>query len=484
MKLGLRKFGGRTKSYFKASPQRGALLIGILVIGMTLSIIAVTVMSFTSSTYSLAVRGTYAANAGLIAEAGIETSLNTLNGNSTFTGYSAEQEFFNNSTQGKGVYTTVITDTSSNAKVITSTGKVYRYGTTTNPVQTRKVRVTVVGTAAPGYSVYTGPGGLILSGAGNITNADVYVAGGITMTGGARIGTAFTNQKTYVGNMRCPTGATPGATYPQVCAPGVNPNPISFGWSTYIYGTVCANDQISTGPNPSFSNIQPGSAGGQGLVAGCVPPTIATPPVYDRATHLAAVSTTSSGTNNTYVCNNWPFSRNWPANLELTGDVSVAGACLVNLKGNVHITGNLNLGGAAIITVDNTVGTNRPVILVDGTITMGGAAVIVPNSSGTGLHFISTKTNAACSPACTSLTGNELKASQNLTTVTVGGGVSLPGMIFQSQWGKIVVNGSGNMGSALGQTVDLSGAGTVLFGTTLSSGTTSWSITGYQRIYQ
>ena len=67
------------------------------------------------------------------------------------------------------------------------------------------------------------------------------------------------------------------------------------------------------------------------------------------------------------------------------------------------------------------------------------------------------------------------------TTVTVGGAVNLPGMIFQSYWGRIVLNGSGNLGSAIGQTVDMSGAGTVLFGTSLASGTTTWSITGYQR---
>jgi hypothetical protein len=56
-------------------------------------------------------------------------------------------------------------------------------------------------------------------------------------------------------------------------------------------------------------------------------------------------------------------------------------------------------------------------------------------------------------------------------------------MIFQAYWGKISLNGSGNLGSAIGQTVDMGGAGTVLFGTALSSGTTTWSITGYQRLF-
>jgi Tfp pilus assembly protein PilX len=469
----------QTAKQFGVRSQRGYILVGVLVIGLTLTVIGIGVMSFTSSTYGLAVKSTYAANAALVAEAGIERSLHELNASSTFPGYSTEQTFFDDATQGKGVYTTVVADTvDTNAKTITATGKVYRYGTS-RVEQTRKVRVTVVGTASPGHSVHTGPGGLILSGSANITNSNVYVNGYIAMNGAARIGTSAQPSTVNVANYRCPMGANPGATFASQCpGTGGSANPISLQHSTYIYGTVCATGQTSTGPN---NNIQPGSTGA-GLQVGCTAPVVSTP-TYDRAAHIAAVATTGAGNSNTYVCNSWPFDRTWPANLRLTGNVSVAGSCNIVVTGDVYITGNLNLGGASTITIADSVGADRPNIIVDGTITLGGSARILANNQGTGAHFISFRSSASCNPNCTNLTGNDLYNSMGTTTVTVGGAVNLPGMIFQSYWGRIVLTGSGNLGAAIGQTVDMSGAGTVLFGTTLSSGTTSWSVTGYQRLF-
>jgi hypothetical protein len=153
------------------------------------------------------------------------------------------------------------------------------------------------------------------------------------------------------------------------------------------------------------------------------------------------------------------------------------------VKGNVYITGNLSIGGAARITVDNSVGNTRPVIIVDGTIDVGGSAQLIANTAGTGLEFISFKSTASCNSNCTSLSGNDLKTSSGTQTVSIGGAASLPGMVFDAYWGKITVAGSGNVGSAIGQTVDMSGAGTVTFGTTLSSGARTWTITSYQELY-
>jgi hypothetical protein len=81
------------------------------------------------------------------------------------------------------------------------------------------------------------------------------------------------------------------------------------------------------------------------------------------------------------------------------------------------------------------------------------------------------------------LTGTDLRNSQQLETVRIGGSASMPGMIFQSQWGKLTLGGSGNMGAALGQTIDMTGSGTVTFGTILSSGSRSWTVTSYQQIF-
>ena len=93
------------------------------------------------------------------------------------------------------------------------------------------------------------------------------------------------------------------------------------------------------------------------------------------------------------------------------------------------------------------------------------------------------KADASCSPSCSSLTGTELYNSQSQTTVNVGGAVKVPGMIFDAYWGEVVIQGSGQVGAAAGQTVNLSGAGTVVFGTQLNTGSETWSITSYQPLY-
>ncbi len=457
---------------------KGFIVPVVLTLSIAFAVIGLSLLSATTSQHRLVVRNTYVNNTINVAEAGVEMSLDALNQNTSFAGYGTEQVLFDNKTQGKGVYTTTVqNDPSTNAKIITATGKTYRYGTNTSPESTRKIKVVVVGTGSPGYSVHTGPGGLILGGSANITNSNVFVNGYINLSGASSIGTSAYPSNVYVANQQCPTGATPGPTYPQVCATG---QPITMAYSTTIYGTVCATGQTSTGPRPG-GNILPGSSG-QGLQLGCVAPP-SSPPTYNKAAQVAAVTTTGAGNNNTYVCNSWPFDRTWPANLKLTGNVSVGGSCNVKLKGNTYITGDLDIGGASTITVDNSAGTNRPVVIVDGKITLGGSARILANNQGTGIHFISFKSSAACGSNCATLSGNDLKTSQNLETVNIGGAVNLPGMIFQAYWGKLKLGGSGSIGSAIGQTIDMQGAGTVTFGTSLSSGTTTWTITGYQRIF-
>lgn len=458
--------------------RKGFVVPAVLTLSIAFTLIGLSLLSYTTSQYKLILHNTYVNNTINVAEAGVEMSLDALNQDTNFTGYASEQVLFDNSIQGRGVYTTTVQDDSStNAKVITSTGKTYKYGSSDTPESTRKIKVTVVGTGSPGYSVHTGPGGLILGGSANIANSNVFVNGYIDLQGASSIGTNAYPSNVYVANQRCPTTTNPGPTYPQVCTTG---QPITMAWSTTIYGTVCATGQTSTGPRPG-GNILPGSSG-QGLQMGCVAPP-STPPTYNKAAHVAAVSVTGAGNSNTYVCNNWPFDRSWPANLKLTGNVSVGGSCNLRIYGDTYITGDLDIGGAATITVDNSVGTKRPVIIVDGKITVGGSARIISNNQGTGVHFISFKSSGSCNPNCTALSGNDLKNSQNLETVNIGGAVNLPGMIFQAYWGKLKLGGSGSIGSAAGQTIDMQGAGTVTFGTSLSSGTTTWTITSYQRVF-
>jgi len=459
----------------------GWILISAIVMILFLTAIGFSISQLVSVNYQDTRMEEYTQNAQLTAEAGIEQTVNELNSNNSFGGYTSPQVFFNNSTQGYGVFTTSITtNTNGTSKTIVSSGKIYLNSTSSSPLVTNNIMVTVVGTNSSGYSVLTGPGGLILGGSANVTNSAVYVGGTITMSGAAQIGTTSKPLTVDVGNDDCPTGSDPGSSYPEVCSNGNQP--INLAYSTDIYGSVCATGQTSTGPN---NNIQTGN-GGQGLETGCVAP-VATPPTYNRMAQIDAVTTTGSGSNNSYVCDEWPFNRTWPANLELTGNVSVGSSCNVTITGNVYITGNLTIDGASTINVSSSVGSTIPVVIVDGTINVDGSPSIVTNSSGTGIDFISFDSAASCTTSvtdyCSTITGNQLADSQTMQTITVGGSVNFPGIIFDAYWGEVVIGGSGHIGAATGQTVDLNGAGSVVFGTELASNTSTWSITSYEPDY-
>ena len=460
--------------------QRGVVLITILIVGMIITFIGLSLVDLTITQYKQTADNVYHSNAMLSAEAGIERTLYQLNLDNSFTGYGTENNFFNNADQGHGTYQTAITaGTSQNEKVITSTGRVYRQSTG-DLMSTRKVKVTIVGTKSEGFAVHSGVGGLILGGSSSITNTDVYVNGTVTLNGSSKIGTYNSPVLLNVAHQSCPTGINPGATFPQICTSG---QPISASKTAAIYGSVCATNQTSTNVSGNVDgNIFPGATG-QGLIVGCESPPNPLPP-YDRVGHINDMTTTGTATSNSYVCaSGGSKNRTWPANLKLVGDVVIDGSCVVTLTGNVYITGTLTMKGQSSMKVANSVGENAPVVLVDGNIDIGGTGSLLANNVGTGIHFISFKSTADCSPACTNLTGNELYNSMAVETVHVTGSTNFPGMLFHSYWGKVTIVGSGNMGSAIGQTVDLSGSGTIIFGTTLSSGTSTWAIRSYQQIF-
>jgi hypothetical protein len=466
----------------RTNNQTGSFLVAAVVMILFLTAIGISIAGVISSQYQHAKLQVFAQNADLVAEAGIEQSVHQLNSDDSFAGFSSPQQLFDNATQGKGTFTTTVTTNSDGkSKTIISTGNVYR-SASSNPYLTRKVKVVVVGTTSNGYSVSTGPGGLILSGSASITNSDVYVNGSISLSGTASIGTAQNPVNVDVANISCPRGSSPGATYPTLCTDGTQP--ISLARSTHIYGSVCATGQTSAGP--AGNNIQGGN-GGQGLEPGCTAPTVSQP-VYDRAGVISGITTTGSYSNTQYNCTSWNsahgsdgFTVTWPANLELTGNVNVASSCKLTITGNVYITGNLTIGGSTSIKVADSVGTTRPIVVVDGTISVGGSTSMAANASGTGIDFVSFK-NSTGNPAATP-TGTNLYNSQQQQNVTVNGSVNLPGMIFDAYWSEVNLAGSGNIGAAAGQTVNLSGSGTVIFGTALSSGSKTWTITSYQPLY-
>jgi len=455
----------------------GWLLISALVMIIFLTALGLVISQYVSIEYQDTAMEEYIQNAQLTAEAGIEQTVNELNDNSSFSGFSSPQQFFDNSVEGVGYFTTSISNNSdNNSKTIISTSTVYQTTAQNTTPISQSIKVTVAQTQSSGYSVLTGPGGLILGGSANIENSSVYVGGYLQLNGSSQIG-SYNNPLTVdVGNDDCPTGTDPGPTYPTVCDNGTQP--ITLAYSSDIYGSVCATGQTSTGPN---NNIQGGSTG-QGLKADCTAP-VAQPPTYNRPAQIDAVTTTASSTDSQYKCSGIS-SIIWPSNLELTGNVTIGNSCKLTIEGNVYITGSLTIGGAATLTVANTVGSTQPVIMTNGVIDVGGSATMSTNSDKTGIDFISFDSADPCTTSttdyCSTLTGDELQQSQSIQTISVAGAVKVPGMVFDAYWGKVTIGGSGNVGAATGQTVDLNGAGSVVFGTQLNSTSGTWTITSYE----
>src|SRR5690554_4217100 len=92
---------------------RGFVLISAIIAFSALMIIGFTLLYSTTGQNILVHDDVYNNNALLTAEAGIEQSLQQLNTDDNFGGYTTEQEFFDNQTQGRGVYTTTVEDSPS-----------------------------------------------------------------------------------------------------------------------------------------------------------------------------------------------------------------------------------------------------------------------------------------------------------------------------------------------------------------------------------
>ncbi|MCA9347906.1 hypothetical protein KC867_00690 [Candidatus Saccharibacteria bacterium] len=463
---------------------RGTIFITALIVGLLLTFVGISLADTSTRQLRTTNEKLYRTNAFLTAEAGIERSLYELNIDNDFSGYEDEVEFFNYDNKSRGTYTTEVSSGTGNEKILTSTGRVFR--SNGNLESERKIKVSLVGTASSIPSVYAGVGGLSLGGSARINNSDVHVNGRITMSGAASIGSDTNPVNLTVANYACPNTTNPGPSYPSLCT--TQPITIPNWGSTLIIGSTCATGQTQakfpeSQWNTSLPQIRAGSTGGDGLIPGCV----ASPtemPTYDRSAHINKMTTVGTMSNINYNCSQWQsgtnFTRTWPANLQLTGNVDLTSSCDLTITGDVYITGNLTIGGAATIRIAESLGNTVPTIVVDGTINAGGGGKILANSSGTALRLISFRSYNNCHPSCT---GNDLKLSQDMQNVTVDGGGQYPGSAFQAYWSTIKISGSGLIGSAMGQKVDMSGAGNITFGTNLSSGTTTWTIRSYQYDY-
>lgn len=316
------------------------------------------------------------------------------------------------------------------------------------------------GVGSPG--LMTGAGGLNLNGT-TVQGGDVYVKGKISLNNGSRIGgapffTLFgggTPVNLNVANIAC---VSAGA-FPAPCGSSVQPITMSGSYNS-INGQVCAKDQtVATNINAYGSGL--------GLLNQCTPPD-ADLPSFDKAGFVNQM-TNGVSLGSLASCNNGTQSP--AANRTYTGDVSWAFFCRVSLSGNMYIKGNLSASNA-VIQVAESAGKVRPIIVVNGTMNMGGR--VYPNSYGTTPYFISffsADTDCSNSNVCTSISPTKLK--ETLDTYTgqyIFGGnapVSLVNMTalgtsFYSYYGEVYLDFFTKVGAAGGQRVKANNAEIVL----------------------
>jgi hypothetical protein len=135
------------------------------------------------------------------------------------------------------------------------------------------------------------------------------------------------------------------------------------------------------------------------------------------------------------------------------------------------------------LIVDGSVGTTRPVIMVDGSsgASFSNSSQITENASGTGVEVITFYANSGCSPDCTTLTGTGLANSRAITTINLNNSSSAAHSIFYAYWTQVQVSNGGALGAIIGQTIRMSNTGTITFGASSGAEETTWVVKGYRR---
>ncbi len=311
------------------------------------------------------------------------------------------------------------------------------------------------GVGDPGLMV--GPGGLEVSNA-KVEGGDVYVKGKVTMGFNGQLGGGWYGPfpggnpiNLNVGNVGCGTGAT----YPSPCGSGSEPVAATAALAS-INGKVCAKDQVNS------TNINPYGTG-QGLIPGCVPPDVDMP-AFDKASFVSGM-TNGVGLGSAVSCNGG--STSFAANRTYTGNVTANFFCNVTVNGSMYITGNLTSTTSPTWRVSESVGRVRPIIVVNGKISMG--ARIMPNSYGTTPYFISFfSADSACSnsDSCNSITPAKLKETLDNYTGSASP-VALwyttaTGASFYAYFGEANADFFSTVGAIAGQRVKLGTASRVV----------------------
>jgi len=441
--------------------ERGMLLLVLIIVVPFLIAITVYYMHLSLASFQVARFDQLHTEAQLAADAGADYAAEQISANNTWTGTNGEVTLHNDSTF-KTTYAVNIVSSSSNSMTLAVTGRTYWPVNKTPAARSVTVYVDMVPVTSGSFSVVSGEGGLSMSNNSKITGGNVVVNGTINLINNAQIGLSTNPVTVYVADQACPQPAD--ATYPRVCNNNEGAQPISIGNNAHIYGTVQATNQTS---GTGMSN--------PGLVSGSPAPQ--TLPTYDRASQKAAVSTTVTGAFASCSSGN----KTWSANTKITGDVSISGSCTVTVNGDVWITGNLDVGTNSQLVVANSLGSTRPDIMVDGStgFTLSNNAALTPNSSGTGFE-VYTFWNSTGNPDA-SVTGTNLANSRATTTILMQNNSNAASTILYAYWSQVSMGNNGQIGALIGQTVSLSNNGTITFGSSVNTNSTTWVIKGYRR---
>jgi Tfp pilus assembly protein PilX len=467
--------------------ESGFILAIFLITTILIAGIIVAVSSTATLDYNIATRESYKVNAQFAADAGLDYAIQSLTADGTWTGNPSDVTLLNTGNVKTTYKATVVSGSDPTQKTVRVTSKIFVPATASTPKITRiyDMDVRSVTTGTSGGSVVTGVGGLVLKANAKISGGDVIVNGKIAIANNSQIGLSTNPVNVRVAHQSCPSPAD--ATFPQVCGSGQG-EPISIGNNGHIYGNVQATNQV-TGTNMTNPGLIPHST--------FAPIAL---PAFDRTGFKATIN--ASGQTMTAAqasnCTGSPKTVNWPANVKITGNISMANGCTVKINGNVWITGGVDISNLSTLAVQNSVGTTMPVIVTDGLITGGvnggnpsfalsNNGKIQPNSSNTGVQVISFYSTAACSPDCTTLTGTALANSQPIMTIDLGNNGTAQYSNFYAYWTMARVSNNGALGSIAGQTVDLENNAVISFTSSVPGSNnqiTTWVKRGYMRVYQ
>ena len=452
-------------TFRKSLNQQGSILIIFLMSLPFLIIIATYYMQLALTSFQIARFDQLHTSAQLAADAGADYAVEQISLNSAWTGTSGEVQLHSD---GKLRTTYIATVTNgTNTKTIAVTGKTYWPSSATTASRSVSIYVDLRPVTAGSYSIVSGEGGLYMQNNSKVVGGDVFVNGEVRLQNNAQIGLSTSPINLSVADYRCPIPAD--STYPRVCNSDEGGQPIIITGNAVIYGTVKATNQTNGASMKS-----------PGLIAGSTvaPQSL---PTYDRTSQKSAVISTITASAASCSGNN--SSVTWAANTKITGNVSVSGSCKVTIMGNVWITGSLTFLNNSQLTVSGTLGSTIPVIMVDGS---SGAmfqnnSQINANSSGAGAEIITFWSSATCSPDCSSVTGTDLDSSRGITTISLQNNGNAPKSIFYAYWSQVSLGNGGQIGALIGQTISISNNGTITFGSSVSSGSTSWVVNGYRK---